>query len=551
MEPQGYVVSSRKYRPSTFDTVVGQDHITQTLKNAIRSQHLAQAFLFCGPRGVGKTTCARILAKTINCKNLTSDCEPCNSCESCTAFNVSHSFNIYELDAASNNSVEDIRSLVEQVRYPPQGASYKIYIIDEVHMLSTAAFNAFLKTLEEPPSYAIFILATTERHKILPTILSRCQVFNFNRIRIEDSVLRLKEICEKEGVTADDDALFTISQKADGALRDALTIFDQMVSSAGNHLTYKHLAEHLHILDRDYFFNVTNMVLESDGTGLMILLDEVVKQGFDLNQFLLGLSEHFRDLLVSRSPDTLKLLEVPEKVGLALQGQTRKLSTGQILNFLNMLNQADVQFRNARNPRLHVELCLLRMAHLPHVIDLRKQAMTVPAAQQTSVGKPIPFKSGPELKKIPGASMNWKKKMEEKQEVTEEQQETQEMATITIDVLPENKIPEIIQLFRQDLAARDKKMLLAIFDQLTFRKSGDREIQITIPGPAAMMFEEERTGLSTIIRERTGVPVKIVVETLQTQQREAYFTADEKLRKMLDSNPVLLDFGKDMDLRLE
>ncbi|HPD54019.1 MAG TPA: DNA polymerase III subunit gamma/tau, partial [Bacteroidia bacterium] len=280
-----FIVSARKYRPVTFDTVVGQPHITQTLKNAIRNNHLAQAFLFTGPRGVGKTTTARILAKTINCSKLSPELEACNACDSCTAFNEGHSLNIYELDAASNNSVDDIRALVEQVRYAPQMGNYKIYIIDEVHMLSASAFNAFLKTLEEPPSYAVFILATTEKHKIIPTILSRCQIFDFNRISVDDIAGHLKGIAEKEGVTAEEDALHVIAQKADGALRDALSMFDQLVSFAGNNLTYKAVIENLNILDYDYYFRITDDVLAGHTAQVLLAFDEVLANGFDGHHF--------------------------------------------------------------------------------------------------------------------------------------------------------------------------------------------------------------------------------------------------------------------------
>src|SRR3954463_6951146 len=302
-----FIVSARKYRPSMFDSVVGQSHITTTLKNAIKNNHLAQAFLFCGPRGVGKTTCARILAKTINCTNLTSEQEACGSCDSCVSFQTGHSFNFHELDAASNNSVDDIRSLIEQVRIPPQAGKYKIYIIDEVHMLSASAFNAFLKTLEEPPSYAIFILATTEKHKIIPTILSRCQIFDFSRIGIEAIAEHLKKIAAVEKVTAEEDALHVIAQKADGALRDALSMFDQQVSFAGNELTYKSVIENLNVLDYDYYFRVTDEILSGNISGVLLILNDILNYGFDGHNFITGLSSHFRDLLVCQDEATLKL----------------------------------------------------------------------------------------------------------------------------------------------------------------------------------------------------------------------------------------------------
>jgi DNA polymerase-3 subunit gamma/tau len=365
-----FIVSARKYRPAAFNSVVGQNHVTQTLKNAIKTQHLAQSFLFCGPRGVGKTTSARILAKTINCQNLTENIDPCNACESCLAFNKNGSFNIYELDAASNNSVEDIRSLVDQVRYPPQGSNYKVYIIDEVHMLSSNAFNAFLKTLEEPPSYAVFILATTEKHKIIPTILSRCQIFDFNRISVKDIALHLKEIANKEGVTAEEDALHIIAEKADGALRDALSIFDQMVSFSGNNLTYEDVIKNLNILDYEYYFRLIDNIDKQDTASCLLLLDEVIKKGFDTFIFLSGLSDHFRNLLICKDNSTLSLLEVAETAVEKYSMQSRQLKAGFILNALNLCNKYELNYKSARNPRLHIELLLLKLCNLKDLLQL-------------------------------------------------------------------------------------------------------------------------------------------------------------------------------------
>ncbi|MFB9863554.1 DNA polymerase III subunit gamma/tau [Rufibacter immobilis] len=367
---ENFVVSARKYRPTTFDSVVGQHHITTTLKNAISSNHLAQAFLFCGPRGVGKTTCARILAKTINCQNLTPEIEACNVCDSCKSFNTNSSFNVHELDAASNNSVDDIRNLVEQVRYAPQTGKYKIYIIDEVHMLSNSAFNAFLKTLEEPPSYAIFILATTERHKIIPTILSRCQIFDFNRIRIEDMVQHLDRIATKEEIKADADALHLIAQKADGALRDALSIFDQMVTFSGNHLTYKATVQNLHILDYDYYFRLTQFLLTQNLSGALLLYDDILKNGFDSHNFVLGIGEHFRSLLVCKDTVTVQLLQVSENIKAQYAQQAQEASLSFLLSGLNLVGTCDQNFKAAKNQRLHVELLLMKLAHLPHALQL-------------------------------------------------------------------------------------------------------------------------------------------------------------------------------------
>jgi DNA polymerase-3 subunit gamma/tau len=361
---ENFVVSARKYRPATFRSVVGQQHVTTTLQNAIQSQHLAQAFLFCGPRGVGKTTCARILAKTINCTNLTPEAEACGVCTSCVAFQENASFNVHELDAASNNSVEDIRSLVEQVRYAPQQGRFKIYIIDEVHMLSNAAFNAFLKTLEEPPSYAIFILATTERHKIIPTILSRCQIFDFNRIKVEDIREHLRYVANSEHVTADDDALHLLAQKADGGLRDALSMFDQQVTFAGNNLTYKEVVQNLHILDYDYYFRLVDALLRENLSAALLLLDSVMQQGFDLHNFVVGTAEHLRGLLVCKDPVTVQLLEVSDNIRQQYVRQAQAAPLPFLLSALNLVSQCDRDFKQAKNQRLHVELALMKLAYI-------------------------------------------------------------------------------------------------------------------------------------------------------------------------------------------
>lgn len=364
-----FVVSARKYRPTTFDSVVGQSHITTTLKNAIKSKHLAQSFLFCGPRGVGKTTNARILAKTINCESITEEIEACNTCDSCKSFNENSSFNIHELDAASNNSVDDIRNLVDQVRYPPQGkGKYKIYIIDEVHMLSNAAFNAFLKTLEEPPSYAIFILATTEKHKIIPTILSRCQIFDFNRIQVKDIASHLASIAQKESITAEAQALHLIAQKADGALRDALSIFDLIVTFSGSTITYKGTIENLHILDYDYYFKVTDALDKEDTGQTLLIFDEILKQGFDGHNFITGLSEHLRNLMVCKDNATLKLLEVSDDVKAKYQEQANNTSLSFLMTALNIANNCDIYYKSSKNQRLHVELALMKMAFLNALI---------------------------------------------------------------------------------------------------------------------------------------------------------------------------------------
>ncbi|TAF33007.1 MAG: DNA polymerase III subunit gamma/tau [Cytophagales bacterium] len=367
-----FVVSARKYRPSEFDSVVGQQHITVTLKNAIKSGHLAQAFLFCGPRGVGKTTCARILAKTINCEQLTEATEPCNTCPSCTAFNNQGALNITELDAASNNSVEDIRNLIEQVRYPPQYGKRKVYIIDEVHMLSNQAFNAFLKTLEEPPAYAIFILATTEKHKIIPTILSRCQIFDFNRIQVKDIAQQLERIAEREAIEAEPDALHLIAQKADGALRDALSIFDLMVTFAQDRvLRYKNVVQNLHVLDHDYYFKLIAAFLEENRTEVILLFDEILKKGFDAQNFLQGLGDHLRNLLMCKDAATVQLLEVSDGVRTQYLEQSQKASASFLLSGMSLVNDCEQQYKSSKHQRFSVELCLLKITHLPSAFQVR------------------------------------------------------------------------------------------------------------------------------------------------------------------------------------
>ena len=396
---ENYIVSARKYRPSTFESVVGQHALTTTLKNAIATNKLAHAYLFCGPRGVGKTTCARIFAKTINCMSPTAEGEACNQCESCTAFNEQRSYNIHELDAASNNSVDDIRQLVEQVRIPPQIGKYKVYIIDEVHMLSASAFNAFLKTLEEPPRHAIFILATTEKHKILPTILSRCQIYDFNRISVEDTVAHLAYVASKEGITAEPEALNIIALKADGGMRDALSIFDQVVSFTGGNITYQSVIENLNVLDYEYYFRLTDHFLENKVCDALLLLNDVLNKGFDGSHFITGLSSHFRDLLVSKDPATLPLLEVGASIRQRYQAQAQKCPLPFLYRAMKLCNDCALNYRTSKNKRLLVELTLIQVAQITAEGDdaasghSPKQAIkpifTQPAPAQQSQAAPV------------------------------------------------------------------------------------------------------------------------------------------------------------------
>ncbi|MBH2004409.1 MAG: DNA polymerase III subunit gamma/tau [Sphingobacteriia bacterium] len=394
---ENFIVSARKYRPQNFNTVVGQQHITTTLKNAIKNHQLAHAFLFCGPRGVGKTTCARILAKTINCTHQTPDGEACNECNSCQSFDAGTSMNIHELDAASNNSVDDIRALVEQVRFAPQAGKYKVYIVDEVHMLSASAFNAFLKTLEEPPPYAIFILATTEKHKILPTILSRCQIFDFKRITNNDTVEHLQEIVDKEHIRAEKAALQVIAQKSEGCMRDSLSILDKIVSFTNGELTYQNTLEHLNILDEDYFFKLLDCMQQQDMAGAMVLYDEINRKGFEGDLVLNGFAEFIRNLLVCKDAKSAALLEVVEGMRSKYVAVAEKTSISYLVSALNILNEAEINFKMARNKRLHVELALIKLSFLQQAIELatdkgavvKKKRIDGPIAYRTKSIQPL------------------------------------------------------------------------------------------------------------------------------------------------------------------
>jgi DNA polymerase-3 subunit gamma/tau len=390
-----FIVSARKYRPQNFSTVVGQSHITTTLKNAIRNQQLAHAFLFCGPRGVGKTTCARILAKTINCENVTPDGEACNVCNSCVSFNEGTSLNIHELDAASNNSVDDIRSLVEQVRFAPQAGKYKVYIVDEVHMLSTSAFNAFLKTLEEPPPYAIFILATTEKHKILPTILSRCQIFDFKRITNNDTVEHLQEIVGKEEITAEKAALQVIAQKSEGCMRDSLSILDKIVSFTNGKVTYQNTLEHLNILDHDYYFRLLDSQLNQDMAGGMLLFDEINRKGFEGDLVLNGYAEFIRNILVCKNEKAASLLDVVEGLQDKYISTAKKVNPAYLISALNILNEAEINYKMARNKRLHVEFALIKLSFLQQAISLTYDNQTNAVVKKKRVNGPIGYKATP------------------------------------------------------------------------------------------------------------------------------------------------------------
>jgi DNA polymerase-3 subunit gamma/tau len=447
-----FIVSARKYRPQTFDTVVGQSHITTTLKNAIKQQQLAHAFLFCGPRGVGKTTCARILAKTINCEKPTKDGEPCNKCHSCVSFNEGTSLNIHELDAASNNSVDDIRTLVEQVRFAPQAGNYKVYIIDEVHMLSSSAFNAFLKTLEEPPPYAIFILATTEKHKILPTILSRCQIFDFKRITTNDTVDHLEDICKKEDIKAEKAALHIIAQKSEGCMRDALSIMDKIVSFTGGQLTYSNTLEHLNILDADYYFKLLDCMLKQDLGGAMLLYDDINQKGFEGDLVLNGFAECIRNLLVCKDEKAAVLLEVVESFKEKYIETAKAVSGNVLISALNILNEAEINYKAARNKRLHVELALIKLCYLQQALELSSDGVAISKKKRVDAVKPMAFRQ-----LVPLAAI------EEKQPVTNRNNQSE--AKLIIEENPSQKIKEPVQpSFEKPL------------EQLTKKSTGDNKL---------------------------------------------------------------------------
>jgi len=406
-----FIVSARKYRPDNFDSVVGQDSITRTLKNSVKTRQLAQAYLFCGPRGVGKTTCARIFAKTINCSNPTPEHEACNVCESCKTFNESRSLNIHELDAASNNSVDDIRNLIDQVRIPPQIGKFSVYIIDEVHMLTSSAFNAFLKTLEEPPKHVVFILATTEKHKIIPTILSRCQIFDFNRISIHDITSRLKYVAQNEGITAETDALSIIAQKADGAMRDALSIFDQIVSFSGNNITYQNTIENLNVLDYEYYFKVTRVLLEHDYRGALNILNEVIENGFDPGVFLSGLASHLRDILMCKDPGTYKLLEVGENIQKKYHEFSGICDVDFLYKAMDIANESDFKYKVTRNKRLLVEICLMKISFINHQSN-------IPVKESRPVVTQEPVKPYPATVTAPEKPIENKPNDEKQEQVT-------------------------------------------------------------------------------------------------------------------------------------
>jgi DNA polymerase-3 subunit gamma/tau len=579
---ESFVVSARKYRPATFETVIGQEHITQTLKNAIKGNKLAHAFLFCGPRGVGKTTCARILAKTINCTNLTEDTEACDVCDSCKSFNQNASFNIYELDAASNNSVDDIRALTEQVRYAPQGSRYKIYIIDEVHMLSSAAFNAFLKTLEEPPPYAKFILATTERHKILPTILSRCQVFDFHRIKVEHALTQLKKICANEGVEAQDEALHVIAQKADGAMRDALSIFDRIVSATGKSITYQDVIANLNILDYEYYFKAIDQMIKSDTASLLLLLDDILNNGFDVSHFLAGLNEHLRNLLMCKHPATIALLEVPANVGAKFKSQSDSCSKSWLLNAMNLVNKCEIDLKSHRNPRLHVELYLLKLAHIQSVIDLNAAAADakkkmidgqvvapsnlVSTTTTDAVKPPMPSANPNKPKGTMVSYDNPKSHLDklnilrnkiasEKPTVEQSEPQVEKVQEQLVEDKPVSNalLAEALKSYVGHLEQHTKLRLSVIYKAAQCSLIGEHHIEIVLGSKhEEEMLEQDRIAFMQHLRNYLqNFKLELTVRVDSKVVHKKIFTTEDKYRSMIQSNPYLAEFRNLFELDLE
>ncbi len=544
-----FIVSARKYRPATFRSVVGQGSITTTLKNAIKTNHLAHAYLFCGPRGVGKTTCARIFAKTINCKNLTDDFEACNVCESCAAFNSSRSYNIHELDAASNNSVEDIRNLTDQVRIPPQIGTHSVYIIDEVHMLSSAAFNAFLKTLEEPPSHANFILATTEKHKILPTILSRCQIFDFNRIKVEDIVGHLEYVAISEDIIAEAEGLHVIAQKADGGMRDALSYFDQIVSFSGSNITYSDVIENLNVLDYEYYFKLTDAFHAMDYSTALLMFDTILAKGFDGHHFITGISAHFRDLLVCRDEETLVLLEVGAGIRKRYLEQAQKCDERFLLKALTIANESDIQYNISRNPRLHVELALLKMCDIMRA----PVAVAAPVVAAKKDEKQVSSQDSPKVKKVTqqktttpsireiinGASA---KKAEKK---TEEIVKETEKAT----VFTREKMVEIWLEYAKKMSKTRPRLSSAMESQIPVLKE-NFVVEMTLNNKLQEdAFVQVRNEILFHLKKRLeNDSIQFVTKIAKAPKKKHVYTAEEKFEYLKGKNPTLLKLKEDFQL---
>jgi DNA polymerase-3 subunit gamma/tau len=577
---ENFIVSARKYRPASFDMVIGQDSITNTLKSAIKNNHLAQAYLFCGPRGVGKTTCARIFAKTINCSNIGDNLEACDECESCLSFNSLRSFNIHELDAASNNKVEDIRSLNDQVRIPPQIGKYSIYIIDEVHMLSSSAFNAFLKTLEEPPSHAIFILATTEKHKIIPTILSRCQIFDFNRIKIEDIVARLMYVANNEGITADEEALHIIGQKADGALRDALSIFDQIVSLSGKTIGYKDVIDNLNVLDFEYYFKCVDAAIDGDVSSLLLTFNEVLEKGFDGQNFISGLNSHLRDLLVSKDESTLRLLEATSAIKKRYLQQTGNCPVDFLFRALEIGNNCDINYKSSKNPRLHIELSLIRLCRLMNETSvllekkksdpeqLKKQEEEIPLPSKSEIIRqevPNPEKrvisqdgySGkhdPVIEK-PSKSFSIKDIVSDDIKPAEKTKESQVLNDPEVQMMPKVEFtPLAFEVAWQDFTDQLKgegTRIVSMFKSIRPEFENDQTIKIHLSNSAQkdIFILNYRPKLVNFLENKfimRGIEIETTVDLSETN--EILYSDEQKLNYLSNKYPILKEMKKTFNL---
>lgn len=607
---ENYIVSARKYRPQTFDTVVGQEHITTTLKNAIRNQHLAHAYLFCGPRGVGKTTCARILARTINCESPTADMEACGVCATCQSFKGNTSFNVFELDAASNNSVEDIRELTNQVRFAPQQGRYKVYIIDEVHMLSASAFNAFLKTLEEPPPYAIFILATTEKHKILPTILSRCQIFDFKRITAQDISAHLLGIASKEGMVAQEAALHVIAQKSEGCMRDALSMLDRIASFTNGMLTYSNTMEHLNLLDADYYFRLSDGMLAQDVASTLLLLDQSLERGFEGDVIINGLAEHFRNLLLCKDARMARLLDVPSEHKSLYNEKANQAPPSFLLSALNVLSEAELNYKNATNKRLHIEMTLIRLCFLLQTVSGSQLAMAdsekkntssvatppvaatvplavppIPAAQPIAAAQqeqpafaaatpplpntpqpaspPPPVATAPQQAPAAGPangnlgggrriSMNLLSDINA-HVVSEASNQANAPLELTLELAG-----QIFEKYKQKLQADDKNAIYGQFSMMRVEVHPPDEVRIVSPSTLTDMYaREQRNVLIDFFRDHTRSIIRITTEIQETEESKALMAQQKVLSKsevfdaMMLKNPNLGILKESLGMQVE
>ncbi|MBN2236016.1 MAG: DNA polymerase III subunit gamma/tau [Bacteroidales bacterium] len=601
---ENFIVSARKYRPATFDTVVGQKAITNTLINAIKNHHLAQAYLFTGPRGVGKTTSARIFAKTINCLNINLEknpdqIEPCNVCESCLSFSQNASFNIMELDAASNNSVDDIRRLVDQVRIPPQVGKYKVYIIDEVHMLSQAAFNAFLKTLEEPPSYVKFILATTEKHKIIPTILSRCQVFDFKRISVLDIANYLKYVASKEKVEADEEALHLIAQKADGAMRDALSIFDQLVSFTSGRVTYQNVVENLHVLDYDYFFRITDQFLSGDITSVLVIYNEIIERGFDGQHFLIGLGEHLRNLLISRDTATIDLLETSVSIKQKYFENATRFSSAFLLKALDLNNQCDINYKSSNNKRLLIEIALMQMVALGSGIvepvvpenipampvkkkafkEIASEPVPTPTPAAAPVVKPMEeVKQNPpiEVKAEASVSVVAEEKIDEKIEPvkmpriskpvglgislkTEEKIKEEEVNSDAYmlgnehiaDVFTQEKLDTVLLKFIESIQSQPSLYATLKSNKAIMQDDFIVELQVYNEAQRSALTDKKFDLVKLLRQELNNYKINVAIKVIEAQESAKLFSPADKFNAMAQKNPNLNKLKENLSLELD